>query len=117
MTYLDPLADLIRSCLPPAARPPEDADDLFRLYAVLLRAKGERVTEEDVHDAWSAWMQTKDAGHASLVPFEELPPETRAADAPYAEAIRKAARRAGRDGGSHAPDMAPGGAGQPPGDR
>ncbi len=74
MTYLDPLADLIRSCLPSAARPPGGADDLFRLYAVLLRAKGTRVTDEDVHDAWSAWMQTVDDGHASLVPFEELSP-------------------------------------------
>ncbi|MFB8778996.1 hypothetical protein VSS38_04645 [Streptomyces albogriseolus] len=98
MTYLDPLADLIRSCLPSAAQPPGGADDLFRLYAVLLRAKGTRVTDEDVHDAWSAWMQTVDDGHASLVPFEELSPETRAADAPYAEAIREAARRLERGG-------------------
>ncbi|MFJ9998376.1 DUF7701 domain-containing protein [Streptomyces werraensis] len=99
MTYLDPLADLIRSCLPPSARPPEGSDDLFRLYAVLLRAKGEGVTDEDVHDAWSAWMQTVDAGHAALVPFEDLPARTRAADAPYAEAIREAARRWGRGRG------------------
>ncbi|UFQ18357.1 MULTISPECIES: DUF7701 domain-containing protein [Streptomyces] len=98
MTYLDPLADLIRSCLPPDATPPEDSDALFRLYAVLLRAKGEQVRDEDVHDAWSAWMQTIDSGHDALVPFEELTPQTRAADAPYAEAIRAAARRMGRTG-------------------
>ncbi|MFB7114800.1 hypothetical protein [Streptomyces sp. NPDC056291] len=95
MTYLDPLADLIRSCLPPGAKPPADSDDLFRLYAVLLKAKGEQVSEEDVHDAWSAWMQTIDSSHDALVPFADLSPETRAADAPYAEAIREAARSRG----------------------
>ncbi|MFD9418801.1 hypothetical protein ACFWC9_29400 [Streptomyces goshikiensis] len=96
MTYLDPLADLIRACLPPEAEPPEDSDDLFRIYAVLLTAKGEQVTDEDVHNAWSAWMQSVDSTHAALVPFGELPPETRAFDAPYAQAIRAAARQVGR---------------------
>ncbi|MFC7511941.1 hypothetical protein ACFQV4_22940 [Streptomyces thermocarboxydus] len=116
VTYLDPLADLIRSCLPPAARPPEDADDLFRLYAVLLRAKGERVTEEDVHDAWSAWMQTTDAGHASLVPFEELHPRR-------VRRTHRTRRRYGRRRGGRArrrvtrPRHGARGAGQPPGDR
>ncbi|MFD7448717.1 hypothetical protein [Kitasatospora sp. NPDC059827] len=96
MTYLDELADLIRSCLPAAAAPPADSDDLFRSYAVLLRAKGTQVTDEDVHDAWSAWMQSTNADHGALVPFQDLPPETRALDAPYAEAIRAAARKVGR---------------------
>ncbi|MBE1596730.1 MULTISPECIES: DUF7701 domain-containing protein [Streptomyces] len=57
MTYLDRLADLIRSCLSPPAKPPADSDDLFRIYAVLLQAKGEQVTDEDIHNAWTAWMQ------------------------------------------------------------
>ncbi|PWI04625.1 hypothetical protein DIZ27_44210 [Streptomyces sp. NWU339] len=99
MTYLDPLADLIRACLPPEAEPPEDSSALFRIYAVLLKAKGEQVTDEDVHNAWSAWMQSVDSTHAALVPFGELPPETRAFDAPYAQAIRAAARRVGRSAG------------------
>ncbi|MDF9811954.1 hypothetical protein [Streptomyces sp. SPB162] len=93
MTYLDHLADLIRSCLSPSAEPPADSDDLFRIYAVLLQAKGEQVTDEDVHNAWSAWMQSVDSTHAALVPFQALDLETRAFDAPYAEAIRSAARR------------------------
>lgn len=92
MTYLDRLADLIRTCLPPGAEPPANSDGLFRIYAVLLRAKGEKVTDEDVHDAWSAWMQTTEADHEALVPFRDLPAKTRAADAPYAQAIRTAAR-------------------------
>ncbi|WP_405016968.1 hypothetical protein OHV05_07615 [Kitasatospora sp. NBC_00070] len=94
MTYLDDLAHLIRSCLPPTAAPPADSDDLFRIYAVLLRAKGEQVTDEDVHDAWSAWMQSVDGTHRALVPFRELPARTQAFDTPYAEAIREAARNA-----------------------
>jgi hypothetical protein len=96
VTYLDPLADLIRSCLPPDAEPPADSDGLFRIYAVLLQAKGEEVTDEDVHNAWSAWMQSVDSTHEALVPFRDLDPETRAFDAPYAQAIRVAARRMGR---------------------
>ncbi|MFI6850028.1 hypothetical protein OG535_40055 [Kitasatospora sp. NBC_00085] len=96
MTYLDYLADLIRSCLSPAATPPADSDDLFRIYAVLLRAKGEQVTDEDVHDAWSAWMQSADPTHRALLPFQNLPAEIRAFDTPYAEAIRAAARIARR---------------------
>ncbi|MEU6867519.1 hypothetical protein ABZ924_30495 [Streptomyces sp. NPDC046876] len=96
MTYLDPLADLIRTCLPPDAEPPDDSAALFRMYAVLLRAKGEEVTDEDVHDAWAAWMQTVNSAHEALIPFDDLDPETRAFDAPYAEAIRAAARQLDR---------------------
>lgn len=96
MTYLDPLAALIRSCLSPDAEPPEDSAALFRMYAVLLKAKGEQVTDEDVHDAWAAWMQTVNSTHEALVPFGDLDPETRAFDAPYAEAIRAAARKTRR---------------------
>lgn len=100
MTYLDPLANLIRSCLPPDAEPPADCDDLFRLYAVLLKAKGEHVTDEDVHDAWSAWMQTVDSTHEALVPFQDLDSQTRAFDAPYVQAIRAAAKSVDRSSGT-----------------
>ncbi|MFI9595982.1 hypothetical protein [Nonomuraea sp. NPDC052265] len=58
---------------------------------MLLRAKDEAVSAEDVHDAWSAWTSTRDPGHPALVPFADLPPSTRAADEPYAVAIRTAA--------------------------
>ncbi|MET9282620.1 hypothetical protein ABZY01_32775 [Streptomyces anthocyanicus] len=96
MTYLDPLADLIRACLPPDAEPPEESAALFRMYAVLLKAKGAEVTDEDVHDAWSAWMQTVNRAHEALIPYDDLDPATRAFDAPYAEAIRRAARQMSR---------------------
>ncbi|MEU8989402.1 hypothetical protein AB0C98_23730 [Streptomyces sp. NPDC048558] len=71
--------------------PPTDSDDLFRIYAVLLQAKGEQVTDADVHNAWCAWMQSVNSQHNALIPFEDLAPETRAEDAPYTEAIRAAA--------------------------
>ncbi|WP_316529512.1 DUF7701 domain-containing protein [Kitasatospora brasiliensis] len=93
MSHLDPIADLIRACLPAEARPPAGCDDLFRIYAVLLQAKGEQVTDEDVHNAWTAWTQTTDDTHKSLVPFDDLDAATRALDAPYTLAIRTAARR------------------------
>lgn len=91
MSYLDADARLIRSLLPAEAAPPDDAAELFVLYAVLLRVKGEGVSAEDVHDAWSAWMSTRDPDHPALVPFADLPLSTRAADEPYAVAIRAAA--------------------------
>ncbi|MFI1155873.1 hypothetical protein [Streptomyces sioyaensis] len=93
MTYLDTFADLIRSCLPREAEPPADSDELFRIYAVLLLAKGEQVSDEDVHNAWSAWMQSVDSSHEALVPFHDLNPQTRAFDEPYTQAIRRAAHR------------------------
>ncbi|PBC66274.1 hypothetical protein BX265_8333 [Streptomyces sp. TLI_235] len=92
MSYLREDARLIRELLPPEARPPADANDLFVLYAVLMRSKGEQVTASDVHDAWAAWMEIRDPGHAALVPFDELAPATQRKDLPYAGAIQAAAR-------------------------
>jgi hypothetical protein len=92
VTYLDRLAAQIRDRVPAGTGVPPDADDLFRLYAVLLRAKGASVTDEDVHDAWVAWTTMRGgAEHPAVVPFDELPAGTRDADAPFAEAIRRAA--------------------------
>ncbi|MDX2646988.1 hypothetical protein PV341_26155 [Streptomyces sp. PA03-1a] len=91
MSYLDEDARLIQNLLPAHAAPPNDAAGLFILYAVLLRAKGEQVSAEDVHDAWSAWMSTRDSDHPALIPFADLPTSTQAADEPYAVAIREAA--------------------------
>ncbi|TCJ31489.1 hypothetical protein E0504_48125 [Parafrankia sp. BMG5.11] len=93
MTYLDTDAQLIRSLLPAGATPPDEANDLFVLYALLMRVKAEKVTAEDVHDAWSAWMRARDPQHSALVPYKNLPPEARATDEPYAEAIRQASLR------------------------
>jgi hypothetical protein len=92
MSYLTEAARLIRENLPSDARPPEDSDDLFLLYALLLRSKGDEVTAADVHDAWAAWMELQDPSHAAIVPFCELPAATQDMDLPYVRAIHAAAK-------------------------
>lgn len=54
MSYLDVDAELIRSCLSPDTCLNEGSEDLFLLYAVLVRVKGRATEAADVHDAWSA---------------------------------------------------------------
>ncbi len=66
---------------------------LYRLYAVLLLAKGEKVTDEDVHNAWSAWAAEYDPNHRSLVPFDTLPQFVQEMDGPYTAAIHQVARQ------------------------
>jgi hypothetical protein len=92
MSYLDDIAQTIRSHVPADGLPDGDLDALFRLYAVLALAKGDAVTAEDVHNAWAAWMQENHADHDALRPFGELDHATQAEDDPYVEAIRIAAR-------------------------
>ena len=93
MTYLDEDAALIRAALPSNAEPPENSEALFRLYAVLLRVRGDQVSLADVHDAWSAWKAVDEPTHPAIVPFEQLPLETQEQDRPYVEAIRAVAKR------------------------
>jgi hypothetical protein len=92
LSYIDEIADAIRVQVEPGLVPTRDVDPLFRIYAVLALSKGERVTLEDVHDAWSAWMAGKDPGHRSLRPLAELPLDVQDADRPYLAAIRTVAR-------------------------
>ncbi|WP_433622063.1 DUF7701 domain-containing protein [Nocardia sp. CA-120079] len=91
MTYLGEIAHRIRNNLPIDATPPTDSDFLFLIYAVLVRAKGELTTLEDVHDAWAAWMQTVKSDHDALVPFKDLARTVQDEDIPYLEAIRRTA--------------------------
>ena len=77
--------------MPPDLLPEGDTGLLFRLYAVLALAVGERVEAANVHDAWSAWMSQSDPRHESIEPFDKLSEDVRAQDEPYAEAIRKVA--------------------------
>lgn len=91
MSYLDELAHRIRGELPAGFDAPQDADDLFLLYAVLARAKGTATTARDVHDAWSVWATLHDPNHDAIRPFEELPKAVQAEDEPFAEAIRRCA--------------------------
>ncbi len=93
MTYLDELAIAIQHEVDPTKLPNEDTAPLFRLYAVLLLAKGVEVTVEDVHNAWSAWMIDKDPLHQSIRPFADLSPDVQREDQPYVDAIRSVANR------------------------
>lgn len=93
--YLDDLAAAIRSHIPAERMPDGNADELLRMYAVLLRAKGAGVTCSDVHDAWSAWMAKRDGEHASLVAYENLSNDVREEDRVFVAAIRRAAEESG----------------------
>lgn len=95
MSYIDNIAAEVRANVAPEYLPDGDTTVLFRLYAVLLLAKGTDVTAEDVHNAWAAWMDAKDPEHPSVRPYNELDDETRAADRPFVEAIRAASRALG----------------------
>jgi hypothetical protein len=90
MNYLTEIARRIRAAVPPSLVP-EDSDDLFLLYAVLAESQGVKTSTEDVHNAWTAWKILHGEDHQSMVPFSELPPDVKAEDEPFAEAIRKVA--------------------------
>jgi hypothetical protein len=91
MSYLDADAELIQRCLPEGTGVPGGSEDLFVLYAVLMRVKGEATEAADVHDAWSAWMSRSEPDHESIRPFDQLSPTVQAEDAPFLTAIRRAA--------------------------
>ncbi len=92
MNYLDLLAAEIQRIADPDAVPPDDDLPLYRLYAVLLLAKGQEVTEEDVHNAWVAWASDHDPESEHLKPFKELSLGVQRRDQPFADAIRTVAR-------------------------
>jgi hypothetical protein len=94
--YVDEIGRRIKAVVATDDLPDGDSDLLFRIYAVLLLAKGSDVTSEDVHNAWVAWMTGKDKDHEALVRFSDLPADTRAEDTPFAKAIRTVARELGR---------------------
>lgn len=89
--YLHEIAAKIRANVPADKLPSGESDALFLLYAVLLRAKGRDVTHSDVHDAWSAWMCTRDGTHESLVPYDTLSDDIQAEDRTFTAAIHQAA--------------------------
>jgi hypothetical protein len=93
MTYLDELAAQIERQVPARLLPGDNTALLFRLYALLVLAKGQAVTATDVHDAWAVWMQENNPGHPAIRPFEELDAEMQASDEPFVEAIKAVAVR------------------------
>lgn len=94
MNYIDTIADRIDRALPDGLEPPERAQQLYRIYALLVLVRGTRTSLEDVHDAWSVWMAESSPVHRSLVPFAALDRRTQLADSPYLDVIRTVAAAA-----------------------
>jgi hypothetical protein len=93
MNYVQEVVAAIRSAVGDEAADEPGSDELFRFYAVLALVKGQDVTAENVHDAWSAWMTGREPNHHSIRPFAQLSAEVRRADGPFVAAIRQAAAR------------------------
>lgn len=89
--YIEEISAQIRAKIDPAKLPKDGLDQLFASYALLALSKGTQITNEDVHDAWSAWATQFDPGNDSLVPFDELSPETQSQDTMFRDAIRQVA--------------------------
>jgi hypothetical protein len=93
MTYLQQAAQAIKAEVPPDKLPKADTDLLFLIYATLMFAKGEAVTREDVHNAWTAWATHIGKDSKSLVPFDQLSPDVQAQDQPFVDVIVIVAKR------------------------
>lgn len=90
-TYIRSLAERIRSKTSQLELPDKGLDELFDSYAVLALNKGTSVTNEDVHNTWSAWATKYDPDNSSLVPYDRLPPDIQQEDTPFTKAIREVA--------------------------
>ena len=86
MNYLDNLAEYIRSECGggPIA--------LYRIYAVLARAKAPNVTNEDVHDAWVAFTLHVRPYHRFIGPYSDLTPGVQAEDTPFRDVINRSGK-------------------------
>lgn len=94
MNYIKQLADKIYQQIPPEVLPDSDRiDELMLIYAVLASAKGVAVVNEDIHNAWAAWMSFDKPEHQSIVPYTDLAPDVQAQDTPFTEAIRRAIKQ------------------------
>ena len=67
---------------------------LMNVYSLLVLVKGTDTTLEDVHDAWAVnindyWDKETNGEHFSMVPFNDLKPETAAKDQKFVDAIHK----------------------------
>lgn len=81
----------VQNKLSPKTDLSKDEDALLDLYTLLAIVKGDETTMEDIHDAWSIWMNRKDKKHRSLIPFKELPEHVQEYDRPYMEAVHDTA--------------------------
>jgi hypothetical protein len=87
MNYIDQIATDIQQRVGGHGEPL----GLYRIYAVLALVKGPHTTNEDVHNAWAAWMAGQNPAHHSLILFEDLHPDVQQLDLPYTNAIQAVA--------------------------
>jgi hypothetical protein len=93
VNYLDKIGAEIQRIADPDAVPPDEDMPLYRLYALLLLAKGKDVIAEDVHNAWVAWASDHDPENRNLLPFKELSLRVQGKDQAYVDAIHEVAER------------------------
>lgn len=91
MTYIEEIANAIHARVHSDRLLPEGERGLYLNYAVLALTVGERVTRQNVHDAWSAWKALNDPDHESIQPFDQLDRGVRQEDEPFVHAIREVA--------------------------
>jgi hypothetical protein len=91
VTYIEEIASAIHGRVHPDRLLPEEERGLYLNYAVLALTVGERVTRQNVHDAWSAWKALSDPDHESIQPFDQLDRDVRREDEPFVNAIREIA--------------------------
>lgn len=89
--YIDTIAVEIQRTAEPGAVLQHEDLPLYRLYAVLLLAKGQDVTAEDVHNAWAAWASEHEPENENLLPFKELSFHVQRKDQLYVDAIHQVA--------------------------
>ncbi|QBZ72090.1 hypothetical protein SEA_KRADAL_194 [Streptomyces phage Kradal] len=90
MTYVEEARERLVEAFPKLGE--EHRQDLLDLYTLLVLIRGEGTTAKHVHNAWSVRTSRTRPDHWSIVPFEELSPETQGRDVKYAEAIQRIAR-------------------------
>lgn len=88
MNYIDIIARRIELSLKPADRPQKNAQQLYRLYALLAMSKGSATTLADVHNAWSIWMLEQEPCHPAIIKFSHLEETKQIEDKPFLEAIK-----------------------------
>jgi hypothetical protein len=88
-SYLDKIAAELRQTADADAASSNEDLSLYRIYAVLLLAKGKDVVAEDVHNAWAAWACEYEPASKNLVPFNELSPRVQYKDQLYVDAIHQ----------------------------
>ena len=93
-TYIDELYDKVQEATGLKGK------ELIKVYSLLVLVKGENITLQDVHDAWSIVMNYKEANppycygheHHSIIPFDNLSAEVKAKDQKYVTALIEVAK-------------------------